>query len=145
MTVVNFPPKGTSETIQKVVLVVDDDPAQRMQVGNFLERQGISVEYADNGRTALEAMRRLRPALVLFDVRMPDMDGLEAARQAAELPEAPKIILMSGYDDYVVKANREKLGVFAVIHKPIPLKVLKRFVEEVFLKLGPSSDTDQGR
>ncbi len=145
MAVVNFPSKGTSGTIQKVVLVVDDDPGQRIQVVNFLKRQGISVEQADNGRTALEAMRRLRPALVLLDARMPDMDGLEAARRAAELPEAPKIILMSGYDDYVVKANREKLGVFAVIQKPIPLKVLKRFVEEVFLELGPSSDTGQGR
>jgi CheY-like chemotaxis protein len=72
------PPAGPSH-----ILVVDDDRSTRRLLRRMLEPVGYSVEEADNGRSALEAMTANRPALVLLDLMMPEMDGFEFLREVA--------------------------------------------------------------
>jgi DNA-binding response OmpR family regulator len=100
-----------------VVLLVDDDPAIRRAVGAGLELEGFSVVAASGGRAALEAAGRVRPAVVLLDLSMPDLDGLEVlARLRAGGDQVPVCVLsardeiddrvrglQAGADDYVVK------------------------------------------
>ena len=70
---------------------------------------------------------------------MPTMDGLTAARRIVDMPWQPKVILMSGFDDSVRLANKADLPVFAVLEKPVPLRLLARFVWDALEKSGPAS------
>lgn len=115
--------------LDPLVLIVDDDRTQAEQIATFLSRFGISVLQEDNGFAAVNTMRRLQPAVVVMDVRMPGLDGIKAAQLASNLDYKPKIILMSGYTDQVKRATEENLDVFAVVDKPLPLRVLVRFIQ----------------
>lgn len=100
-----------------VVLLVDDDAAIRRTVAAGLELEGFAVVPASGGRAALEAAARLQPAVVLLDLSMPDLDGLEVLRRLrAGGDEVPVCVLsarnevdervqglQAGADDYVVK------------------------------------------
>jgi len=121
---------------QPLVMIVDDDREQADQIGSFLSRFGISVKQEDNGFAAVNMMRREKPAVVIMDVRMPGLDGIKAAQLAANLDYKPKIILMSGYADQVKRATEEGLDVFAVVDKPLPLRVLVRFVQNALNSAG---------
>lgn len=122
--------------LNRLVLVVDDDPGQREQIAQFLERKSIAVEQANTGEEAFELVKSYHPAVVIMDVGMPGIGGVEAANKiGAILPEA-KVIMMSGFRNNLVAANRYASTAFAVIEKPVPLKILQRFVTEALLAAG---------
>lgn len=110
------------------VIVVDDDPLQRTQLMDCLSDLGIEVLQEEEGSSALATIKRVHPAVVIMDVRMPVLDGIAAAQVIPTLGYHPKIILMTGDPDSLYRANTTKLDVFAVIEKPIPLRTLSRFV-----------------
>jgi len=98
------------------ILVVDDDPKIVRLVRAYLEREGFPVVDADNGRTALTALERHDPALVILDVLLPELDGLAVTRALRDRGSTPVVMLSargatadriaglsSGADDYVVK------------------------------------------
>jgi two-component system response regulator AlgR len=87
-------------------LVVDDEPLARERLTRQLrELPGVEViGEAGDGRTALEAAERLRPDVVLLDIRMPGMDGLEAARHLAGLATPPAVIFTTAYGEYALEA-----------------------------------------
>ena len=77
------------------VLVIDDDPLILDLLATLLEADGYTVAVADDGREALELASRLRPSIVLLDMRMPDPDGWAVARELTARGLHPKIIVMS--------------------------------------------------
>jgi two-component system, LytTR family, response regulator AlgR len=96
-----------SEAPAKVsVLVVDDEaPARQRLVRLVGEIAGARVAAeAANGREALQRAIEFKPDVVLLDVRMPEMDGIEAARHLALLPVAPAVIFTTAYDEYALAA-----------------------------------------
>jgi len=100
-----------------VVLLVDDDAAIRRTVAAGLELEGFSIVPASGGRAALEAAERVRPAAILLDLAMPDLDGTEVLRRLRERGDEVPVCVLSardgvdervralqdGADDYVVK------------------------------------------
>lgn len=112
------------------VLVVDDDPLQRNEIVDFLMRQGIEVMAEDNGFAAFHQIKKAEPRVVVMDMKMPGLDGIHVSRLVGKLDIRPKVILMSGYPDYVYKAHQEDTEIFAVIEKPVPLAALARFITE---------------
>jgi len=88
------------------VLVVDDEPPARERLGRLIaEIAGLRVAgEAATGREALARVDELHPDVVLLDVRMPDMDGLETARHLAVLPAPPAIVFTTAYDEYALAA-----------------------------------------
>jgi len=72
-----------------VVLIVDDDRQQAEQIASFLTRYGISVVQEDNGFAAVNTIRRVQPAVVVMDVRMPGLDGIGAAKLRPRWSPAP--------------------------------------------------------
>jgi DNA-binding response OmpR family regulator len=102
--------------VSEHILVADDDPKQAALVRLYLERDGFDVDVVSNGREALHAARRRRPALIVLDVMMPEVDGLEVCRQLGGDEGIPVILLTArstendillglylGADDYLTK------------------------------------------
>lgn len=134
------PSPAQDERGRRTVLVVDDDPLQRREIVRCLSDLGIATHEAENGWRAVEAIRTLRPAVVIMDIRMPVMDGVEAARVvAARMCPRPKILLVTGDPESFYRANRSRADVFAVIEKPVPLRALSRFV---LAALEPAADVN---
>lgn len=88
------------------VLIADDEPPARERLRSLLEAQGGCevVAEAGSGDEAVQHAAALRPDVVLLDVRMPGMDGLEAARHMALLPEPPAIVFVTAFERYAVEA-----------------------------------------
>jgi DNA-binding NarL/FixJ family response regulator len=81
------------------VLIVDDHAGFRLSARRILEVDGYEiVGEAEDGRSAIEAARRLEPDIVLLDLNLPDLDGFEVAREIAREPGAPAIVLTSSHD-----------------------------------------------
>jgi two-component system, OmpR family, alkaline phosphatase synthesis response regulator PhoP len=98
------------------ILIVDDEPRIAAIAGDYLRHAGFTVVTADTGTAALERMRSARPVLVVLDLRLPDMDGIEVARTLRKVSNVPIVMLTAraeesdrllgldaGADDYVVK------------------------------------------
>jgi two-component system, LytTR family, response regulator AlgR len=101
------------------VLIVDDEPPARERLRSMVrEIEGFDVaDEAENGRRALELCDSLRPDIVLLDVRMPGIDGLEVARQLATQPEPPAVIFVTAFDEYALQAFDSEA--IAYLLKPI--------------------------
>ncbi len=81
------------------VLIVDDHAPFRSIARALLTAEGFEVVgEAGDGRSALEASRRLHPTVVLLDIQLPDLDGFEVARQLAADPGGPAVVLTSSRD-----------------------------------------------
>jgi CheY-like chemotaxis protein len=110
------------------VLVVDDDPGLRDLINWGLSDLGYRVATAENGATALEAVRQEAPSLILLDMRMPIMDGWSFARQYQALPgpHAPIIVITAARD---AAAWADEVKAAAYLGKPFELDELARTVE----------------
>ena len=89
------------------VLIVDDEPLARERLRRCCEEDLTGyqvVAEANDGASAIAEAQRHAPDVVLLDVRMPGMDGIEAARHLAELDPAPAVIFTTAYDDYALAA-----------------------------------------
>jgi len=107
------------------VLIVDDEPPARDRLRSMLlEAQGFEIAgEAENGRRALELCDSLQPDIVLLDVRMPGIDGLEVARHLATLPEPPAVIFITAFDEYALQAFDSEA--IAYLLKPIRAEKLR--------------------
>src|SRR5262245_24199729 len=107
------------------VLIVDDEPPARERLRSMLvELGGFAVAgEAGNGAQALELVERLTPDIVLLDVRMPGIDGLEVARQLAGSPEPPAVIFTTAFDEYALQAFESEA--VAYLLKPIRAEKLR--------------------
>jgi two-component system response regulator AlgR len=96
----------STRDLTQTVLIVDDEPPARERLRRLLgELAGVEVVgEAGTGEAAVRAAGTLRPDVVLLDVRMPGMNGLEAARHLALLPRPPAVIFTTAYDAYAIEA-----------------------------------------
>lgn len=107
------------------VLVVDDEPPARELLRSILaETEGFEVAgEAENGQRALDLCATLQPDIVLLDVRMPGVDGLEVARHLAVLDAPPAVIFVTAYDEYAMQAFESEA--IAYLLKPIRAEKLR--------------------
>ncbi|HPA34797.1 MAG TPA: response regulator transcription factor [Chitinophagales bacterium] len=108
------------------ILVVDDEPDILEFLSYNLEKEGFQVETAENGKQALEKAKKSQPDIVLLDVMMPEMDGIEACRTMREMPQFEHTIiafLTARTEDYSQIAGFET-GADDYISKPIKPRVL---------------------
>jgi len=110
------------------ILVVDDDPEVRMTTRDFLASRGHAVSVAAGGREALSMLETVNPDVVLLDVAMPDMDGLETLRRlVAERPSVP-VIMITANADIEITSKVLQMGAADYVPKPFDLDYLDQAV-----------------
>ena len=105
----------------RTIFVVDDDPGQRSLLRSFLTGQGFTVTTASSGREALDALAASQPGMLISDVRMPGMSGLELLGFVAErYPDLP-VLLVTAYADIRDAVGAIRGGAVDYLEKPIDL------------------------
>lgn len=116
------------------VLVIDDDPKVRSVVARFVELEGHTVVQAENGKEAISQLEGDPADLVISDIFMPEMDGIEVLIQLREhFPDA-KLVAMSGGGaiaaSHVLKTAKV-LGAVAVLEKPFDLEDIRELLSDL--------------
>jgi two-component system response regulator FlrC len=106
------------------ILVVDDEQQVRVDLFHSLSRQDLTVSVAENGRMALEMLARQPVDLLVTDIKMPEMDGLELLKQAKMICPAVPVIIMTGFATVDSAIHAMRLGAFDYILKPFPMEVM---------------------
>jgi len=112
------------------ILVADDEDALRELLQRFLETKGHQVVLAQDGREALKLFREQPFDLVLSDVRMPGLDGLQLLAAVKDINPRTPVVLISGYGDIETVVTALKAGAENFLAKPIRIDMLRRVVSQ---------------
>lgn len=111
----------------ELILVVDDEPNIVHLARMYLERDGFRVESAGDGRTALEMVNKLQPVLIVLDIMLPHMDGLEVCRTLRAKDSPVAILMLTARDEDIDKIVGLELGADDYMTKPFnPRELLAR-------------------
>lgn len=110
------------------ILIVEDDNTIRVTVGNFLARQGFDVEVAEDGAQALELLKERTFSLILLDLRLPDMNGLDILAKVRESDDRPLVVIMTAYPEVRTAVAALKAGAYDYINKPFDLEDLQELI-----------------
>jgi DNA-binding response OmpR family regulator len=110
------------------ILVVDDEPEVRQLMEHFLTERGYDVRIAENGRLALVTLDTFTPDVVLLDMHMPEMDGLETLRRLAVRSPSLPVIMITVNDDIETTARLLQLGAADYVPKPFNLEYLEQAI-----------------
>jgi len=116
----------------KSILVIDDDPLIRKTLLSHLSKEGQEVSMAENGEEGLEKYKENLPDLVILDIRLPDMDGLEVLCKIKEKDKNANIIIMTAYDDMKTTIEAIKQGAFEYLVKPLDYVELDMTIKKAF-------------
>src|SRR5215471_1741958 len=115
------------------LLIVDDDKALVKALSSFLCEEGFNVSSTADGREALTLVRTVAPAVVLLDIWLPGMDGVETLQALQAMHADIEVIVMSGHGNIATAVHMTKLGAFEYLEKPLTLygvlAVIKRALE----------------
>jgi two-component system response regulator (stage 0 sporulation protein F) len=117
------------------LLIVDDEPDVREFAKSFFKKRSIDVLTASGGLEALEIISQELPDLILLDVRMEEMTGIEVLRELRTRNNNCKIIMVTGVEDEEIIIEANQLGVLGYIHKPLILDELEKIVLSQLSKL----------
>jgi DNA-binding response OmpR family regulator len=108
------------------ILVVDDEPDVVEFLKQFLETKGYDIIEAFNGQEALQKALQEQPHVVLLDIKLPDISGLEVLRKIKAERPTLSIVMITGVDDQEIGRHAMKLGAYDYIVKPLDLEYLEK-------------------
>ena len=108
------------------VLVIDDEKPTLVMFRMTLSAYGYSVLTAENGKEGLEVFERERPPLVLTDIKMPGMDGIEVLKRIKEIEPKTEVIVITGHGDMELAIKALNLDATDFINKPIQRDLLEQ-------------------
>jgi len=113
------------------ILIAEDFEENRIALKLILKHTGFDVIEAEDGRQAVEAVRREKPDLVLMDITLPVIDGLQATREirSDEKFERLPIIILSAHDNDEIRRQAAEAGGSEYISKPVEIEELKKLIE----------------
>ena len=129
-------------------MVVDDDKDALEVYRTRLNHAGFDVEVAESAEQALSRVKKFDPGLIVTDVRMSGMTGLELLSKIREAMEGVYVVVMTGHDDMETAVTAMKSGAFDFLVKPVDPKVLQALAERCFRELdedneGPDTEDDE--
>jgi two-component system nitrogen regulation response regulator NtrX len=120
------------------ILVVDDEPGIRQSLGGVLEDEGYAVETVESGEACLEALPGSDFELILLDIWLPGVDGLEVLGRIQEIPfgERPVVVMISGHGNIETAVKATKLGAFDFLEKPLSIEKVSVAVKNALAHRG---------
>jgi two-component system response regulator (stage 0 sporulation protein F) len=131
--------KGASEKmdkkklVDKKVLIVDDQYGIRVLLYEVFGKEGYQTFQASNGKAALEIVKNQAPDLVLLDMKIPGMDGLEILKNIKKMDPAIKVIMMTAYGELDMIKEATDLGALTHFTKPFDIDELRLAVNSQFV------------
>lgn len=132
------------------ILLVDDHPMNRDLTSRILHKRGYQVDVAKNGLLAFEKFQQTSYDIILMDLQMPVMDGLEATRKIRQYEQAQNskgpvcvrvpIVAMTAYDDDQERSASKNAGMDGFISKPIDIKSIGSTLQQIIESSRPSAD-----
>src|SRR5579872_2302266 len=104
------------------VLIVDDEAAIRQSLRGALEDEGYAVTLCKSGEECIVAIAKRNPDVILLDIWLPGMDGLETLGKVRELSDPPEVIIISGHGTIETAVRATKLGAYDFLEKPLSLE-----------------------
>ena len=117
--------------MNKKILIVDDEKDLCTILSDALSRDHYRVVTAFNGKTALQLAKKEKPDLILLDIKMPGMDGIEVLRKIKKMKKEIVVIMFTGYGTLETAREAMKLGAYDYVTKPVDLLLLKSLMKEV--------------
>jgi DNA-binding NtrC family response regulator len=127
------------------ILVVDDDADMREWVKEDLESEGFKVETAPGGRSGVERVKQGGIDLVVSDVKMPDLDGLDLLREIREVAPSPFVIIVTGFGSIDTAIRAVKLGAYDYITKPFKIDQLLLSIDKALAERSLRSEVTRLR
>ncbi|MCE5285929.1 MAG: response regulator [Pelosinus sp.] len=122
---------ANSKSQKKIkILVIDDQPGIRRLLTEVLQDEGYEVATAENGYDGLQAAKEISPAVILMDMKMPGMDGIETLRELKQIGQQDKVIMMTAYGELETVNQARELGAYDYITKPFDIIALCQMVSE---------------
>lgn len=118
------------------LLIADDEKTIRDGLKKLIQSFDLNLEIiglAKDGKEALDLITKYEPEIILLDINMPYVNGLEVVREIKELTPLSKIIIISGYDDFEYAQQALEMGVFNYLLKPIDYRKFKEVLEKAML------------
>jgi two-component system response regulator HydG len=112
------------------ILVVDDEASHRTMLKAVLTSEGYQISEADDGKTAIEAVEGESYDLILMDVRMTELDGIEAMQEIKKISPAIPIIIMTAYGSVETAVDALKSGAYDYLTKPLDIEELKILIQK---------------
>jgi DNA-binding response OmpR family regulator len=109
--------------MSETILIVEDETSLQETLAYNLKKQGYTVEAVDDGRSALDAARRLKPDLIVLDIMLPELDGFEVCRILREEMSTP-ILMLTARDDEIDRVVGLEVGADDYLTKPFSMREL---------------------
>ncbi|HEY6045352.1 MAG TPA: sigma-54 dependent transcriptional regulator, partial [Pyrinomonadaceae bacterium] len=122
------------------LLIVDDELSMRQFLTHLFQRDGHAIRVAENGRAAMTLLRQQPADVIISDVKMPDMGGIELLRAARELQPHVEIIMMTAFANEATAHEAFLLGAFDFVHKPFDNELLKEKVARALDKIARAAE-----
>ena len=122
------------------LLIVDDELSMRQFLTHLFQRDGHAVRVAENGRKAMDMLRQQPADIIISDVKMPDMGGIELLRAARELNPTVEVIMMTAFANEATAHEAFLLGAFDFVHKPFDNELLKEKVARAVDKIARAAE-----
>ncbi|MBM7714472.1 response regulator [Siminovitchia sp. FSL H7-0308] len=116
--------------MKQKVLIVDDQFGIRTLLNEVLQKEGYEIYQAANGLQALHVMKQHAPDLVLLDIKIPGMDGLEILKKMKEINPEIRVIIMTAYGELDMIEKTKKLGALAHFSKPFDIEEIRTAVKQ---------------
>ncbi len=111
------------------ILIVDDEEDICTMLADFLDDCGYETFCATTGKEALSLLKAARPHLMLLDIRMPEMSGIDILREVRVVDQEIGVIMITGYQDVEIAQEALKMGASDFVTKPIDLNYLETSVQ----------------
>jgi two-component system response regulator PilR (NtrC family) len=122
------------------LLIVDDELSMRQFLTHLFQRDGHSIRVAENGSKAMALLRQEPADVIISDVKMPDMGGIELLRAARELHPDVEVIMMTAFANEATAHEAFLLGAFDFVHKPFDNELLKEKVSRALDKIARAAE-----
>jgi len=116
--------------MKPAILVVDDDEVMRQTLSDVLRKRGYAVSTAETGGQTISSIKKQLFDLILLDIRLPDMDGLDVLKRIKEIESDLMVIVMTAYSDVQTAVMAIKSGAYDYIDKPFELEELKILIKK---------------